>query len=432
MKTARMTRRKFLANSAVAISAPMVVPSSVLGKGDSTAPSERIVMGGIAIGGRGRGDLGWLLRQKDVQFVTVCDVQKKNRLRAKGMIDRTNGNKDCVAYRDFRELLAERTDLDAVLMAPGDRWHAPMSVLAMKAGLDVYSEKPGSMTVAEGQTVVRTANRYARVFQTGTQRMSEAKFVFATELARKGFLGKLHTVRAHLWSTVKDVTYNKRLPAQPEPPKEEVDWDIWLGPAPWRPYNRSYLGGCGAWGIYSDFGAGVAGWGSHTFVQCQAAIAPECPTPVKYVYPGNSSGDGMVVTFANGVKLILSFGGWRGTCGVKFEGSEGWTSVADGYARPDVSSPALLGESDRLTQNYAAENKRPFNHLRDFLDCVKTRRSPVADAGVMHRSMTTNHVINACLKLRRDLEWDPVKEEFVNDEEANRLLSRAYRAPWLA
>ena len=414
----------------MAAAAPSVLPSSALGRAGHTPPGERLVMAGIGMGGRGRSDLKWLLQQRGVQFVAVCDVQKQNRLKAKSMVDAAYQNSDCAAYRDLRELLAEQTGLDAVLIATGDRWHAAASIMAMKAGLDVYCEKPGSMSIAEGQAVVDTARRYGRVFQTGTQRMSEAKFVFATELARKGYLGELHTVRAHLWGKVTDVTFNARLPAEPEPAPESLDWNLWLGPAPWRPYNPGYLGGCGAWGVYSDFGAGVAGWGSHTIVQCQAAVSPECPTPVKYYYPGNRSGEGMVCEFANGVKLVLSFEGWRGTCGVTFEGQSGRASVADGYSNPDLTPPSLLKESGRLTRSYAAGTGRPFSHLGDFLSCVKSRRSPVADAGVMQRSMTANHAINLCLALERDLMWDPEQRAFVGDEEANRLRLKACREPW--
>jgi len=317
-----------------------------------------------------------------------------------------------------------------VLIATGDRWHALASILAMRAGKDVYCEKPGSLTIAEGRELVNTAERHSRIFQTGTQRLSEANFVFPTELARTGRLGKLRTVRAHLWPQVQDVTHNVWLPAQPLPAKAALDWDLWLGPVPWRPHNPGYLGGCGAWGIYWDLAAGVAGWGSHTIIQCHMAAKTEYTSPVEYVYPGNRSGDGLVARFANGVELVMQFQGWRGSCGVKFEGSEGWASVADGYALPDVSSPALLTEQKKVMNEYLARAQRPMSHMRDFLTCVRSRRQPVADPEIMHRSMTTNHAINICLALKRDLKWNPEQEEFVGDPEANRMRSRAVRPPW--
>ncbi len=431
-----LNRRRFLQSTAIAaggvMAMPSIIPSSALGAGERASPSNRIVMGAIGVGGRGSGDMRWLLGQQEVQFVAVCDVRGSRLAAAKNTVDKTYGNTDCKGYRDMRRLLQDHPDIDAMLIATGDRWHAPAAMLAMQAGKDVYCEKPGTLTIAEGRKLVDVASRYGRVFQTGTQRLSEQKFVFADELARTGRLGELKTVRAHLWPRVKDVTHNAWLPEQPLPPREEVDWDAWLGPVPWRPFNHSYLGGCGAWGVYWDLAAGLAGWGSHTIVQCQFAAGTERTSPVEYAFPGNKSGDGLVATFANGVKLVMQFdGGWRGTCGVRYEGTEGWTSVADGYSRPDVSNPALLNEYDRILGAYQSASGRSFNHLRDFLDCVRSRRAPIADPEVMQRSMTVNHAMNICLYLGRDLKWDPDKEEFVNDAEANRMRSRAVREPWV-
>jgi len=431
LSSARLTRRGLLTTAAgAALVAPVVIPASALGRDGAAAPSERIVAGGIGLGGRGTGDLHWMLGEKDVQFVAICDVSGQRREAIKALVASRSGSKDCKMYRDLREFLAEQPDVDVVLIATGDRWHALASILAMRAGKDVYCEKPGTLTIAEGRELVATAQRYGRIFQTGTQRLSEANFVFPTELARAGRLGELHTVRAHLWPQVQDVTHNAWLPAQPLPPGGELDWDLWLGPVPWRPFNRGYLGGCGAWGVYWDLAAGVAGWGSHTIIQCHMAAKAELTSPVEYAYPGNSSGDGLVARFANGVKLIMQFQGWRGSCGVKFEGSEGWASVADGYAKPDASSPALLAEFKKVMNEYLAQSQRPMSHMHDFLSCVRSRRLTVANPEVMHRSMTTNHAMNICLALKRDLKWDPEKEEFVGDPEANRMRARAVRQPW--
>ena len=432
-KAKEISRRSFLKGVAAAgglLAAPYVLTSAALGAAGRPPASDRIVMGGIGRGGRGSGDLGWLLGQGDVQFVAVCDVDGRRRQGAKNAVDGRYRNKDCKAYIDLREILAESDGIDAMLIATGDRWHALAASMAMQAGKDVYCEKPGTMTVAEGRALVETAERHCRIFQTGAQRLSEANFVFPTELARNGQLGQLHTVRAHMWSTVQDVTKNDWLAAQPEPPREELDWDLWLGPVPWRAYNAGYIGGCDRWGVYWDLGAGVAGWGSHTFIQCQMAAGAEHTSPVEYIYPGNSSGAGMVTRFANGIKMVLEFSGWRGTCGVRFEGSEGWASVADGYSKPDFPSPALLGEFKKVMSEYEARTQRPMNHLRDFLSCVKSRRQTIANPEVMHRSMTTCHAINICLALKRDLKWDPQKEEFINDPQANRMRARAIRQPW--
>lgn len=435
----RMNRRQFLTRTAragAALAAPMIVPASVLGRGGAVAPSERIVMGGIGIGGRGGYDLGILLQEPDVQFVAVCDVKQARRVAVKQQVDKAYGHGDCATFQDLRELIVRRTDLDAVLIATGDRWHTPASILAMKAGLDVFCEKPSSMSVAEGRELVAVARRYDRIFQSGMQRLSEANFVFADELARTGRLGKLHTVYAHQLPFQMKTNW---LPAEPEPDPGECDWDMWLGPAPRRPYNAAYLRGCGAWLDYYDFGTGVAGWGSHTICQCQSAMDALATSATAYEYPGRDDADGLVGRFAGGVKLVLNAQGWpkpgvpgmwRGSCGVRYEGSEGWVAVADGYARPEVSSPAWLQEYDQVIREYQARSNRPLHHIRDFLQGVRTRRKCIANEEVMHRTMSTNHVANICMLLKRNLRWDPVKEEFPGDAEANRMRSRARREPW--
>jgi hypothetical protein len=438
-KDSTLTRREFLKRAALLAAVPSIVPATALGKDGKAPPSGRIIAGGIGIGGRGTHDLRCLLPEKDVQFVAVCDARKDRREAVKRMVDSHYGNKDCAMYDDIRKFLALRTDIDAVLITTGDRWHALASTLAMRAGKDVYSEKPSCMTIAEGQAVVKTARRYRRIYQTGTQRLSEANFIFANELVRTGRLGKVHTVRAHIapWDAAE--MKHDWLPAEPLPPKEEVDWDAWLGPCPWRPYNSAYIKG--QWRGYYDFHTSCIGeWGAHTFPQCQAAINCSDTSPVEYNYVKNESGDGMVTRFANGIKMILQREGWHGSCGVRYEGTEGWVSVADAYEKPDVEPASLLGEFDKIVNAYQARTGRAISregglsamgHMRDLLDCVKSRRQTVANPVVMHRSMSTVHAANICMWLRRDMQYDPVKEEFVNDPEANRLRSRAMREPWI-
>jgi hypothetical protein len=428
-----LTRRQFLARTAVAaglVAPPCLIPVTALGRGGAVPPSERIVMAGIGIGGRGSGVLNWMLPEADVQFVAVCDAKKSQREAVKRMIDNRYGNSDCMTYRDIREFLAARPDIDAVLIATGDRWHALASVMAMRAGKDVYSEKPSSMTIAEGQAVVETARRYGRIYQTGVQRLSEANFTCANELLRLGRLGKVDTVRAHIapWDAAE--LSHQWLPAEPEPPIEEVDWDQWLGPCPWRPYNSAYTRG--GWRGYYDFHTSCIGeWGAHTFAQCQVAIGAGDTSAIEYEYVKNESGDGMVTHYANGVRMILQREGWHGSCGVRYEGTEGWVAVADGYDKPDVSSPGLLADMKKLVADYMARTQRPMSHVRNLFDCIKSRRSTVANPVVMHRSMSTVHAANICMWLKRNMKYDPVKEEFVNDAEANRLRSRAMRQPWI-
>ena len=430
-----VTRRQFLKTSAAAstvFAVPCIIPAAALGKGGAVAPSERIVMGGIGINGRGSSDLTWMMGERDVQFVAICDIRKDRREAVKRTIDNKYGTKDCTMHRDIREFLAERTDIDGVLIATGDHWHALASILAMRAGKDVYSEKPSCMTIAEGQAVVETANKYGRVYQTGTQRLSEANHVFAIETARSGRLGKVHTAYAHIAPWDAAIMGNVWKPAQPEPPKDDVDWDIWLGPCPWRPYNASYVQG--DWrGLYDFHTSCIGEWGAHTFAQAQAGIDALDTSPVEYKYVNNPTGDGMVTTFGNGVKMILSRGDkyWHGSCGERFDGPEGWVAAADGYSKPDASSPALLADFKKVIAEYTARTQRPMNHVRDFFDCMRTRRQTVANAEVMYRSMSTVHAANICMWLKRDVKFDPVKAEFINDTEANRLRSRAMREPWI-
>ena len=431
---AAWSRRRLLKGAMAAGAAgaiPAIVPSSALGRDGAVAPGERIVMGAIGVGGQGTRDLVSLLGQPDVRVVAVCDVRQANRDNAKSLVDGKYGNKDCAAYRDLRELLA-RQDIDAVLIATGDRWHAPASILAMQAGKDVYCEKPGTLTIAQGKALVAAGKKHGRVFQTGAQRASESNYILAGQLLQQGRLGKVHTVHAHLGYLPAWPRGNTVLPEQPLPPKEQLDWDLWLGPCPWRSFNEGFLGTYPAPGWYSqyDFAGGIAQWGSHTILQCQLDLGLADTSAVEYDYPPDLTGAGMTVRFANGVKLVARCDGWRGSCGVRYEGSEGWVATADGYAAPDVSAPALLADAKKLVEGYLARTQRPRSHLRDFLDCVRTRRATVTGAEVAHRTMTTNLAMDICLDLKRSLKWDPAKEEFVGDDEANRLRSRAMRAPW--
>jgi predicted dehydrogenase len=434
----KLTRRRFLARGAAAagaIALPFYVPASSLGLDGSVAPSERIVMGAIGLGGRGSSDLGWMLGESDVRFVAVCDVRRASRESASNTVNAKYGNKDCAAYRDLRELLAERADIDAVLIATGDRWHAPASVMAMRAGKDVYCEKPACLTMAQGQTVVQTARRYGRIYQTGAQRLSEAHHVFAIEMARSGQLGQVHTAYADIrW---RDGMRHDWLPTQTQPSKDEVDWDVWLGPCPWRPYNEGYVNG-GGWYHFYDFATDVAMWGAHTVAQALAGLDMTNVSSIEFDYEGPDVS--MMTRLSSGVKLVLfrTAGSvwdtcklWHGSCGERFDGPEGWVGAADGYSKPDVSSPALLSTYKKVLAEYTARTRRPMNHARDFLDCVRSRRPTVASPEVMYRAMSICLAADICEQLKRNLKFDLVKSEFVGDAEANRMRSRAMREPWL-
>jgi predicted dehydrogenase len=432
-----LTRRQFLTRGIMAAGAaavPCLAPISALGRGGTVPPSERIAMAGIGMGGRGSYDLGVMLSQPDVQWRAVCDVLKSRRMAAKALVDGKYGNKDCAVYSDFRELLAERDDVDAVLIAAGDRWHALASVLSMRAGKDVYCEKPACLTMAQGQMIVASAQRYARVYQTGAQRLSEPPHVFGIELARSGRLGPIHTVYADCrWRDGRNYDW---LPAEPEPSKDELDWDLWLGPSPWRPYNRGYVNG-GGWYHYYDFATDVAMWGAHTVAQALAGLDMTHITGIELEYAGPEAT--IITRLSNGVKLVLyRVGGsvwapcefWHGACGERFDGPEGWVAAADGYTKPDVSSPALMRDYAEVLSEYVARTGRPMNHVRDFVDCIRSRRPTIANPEVMYRSMSICLAADICEQRQRNLKFDLAKSEFLADPEANRLRSRAMRTPF--
>jgi predicted dehydrogenase len=420
----QLTRRRLLKTAVQAgavLMAPRVIPGAVLGKDGAVAPSERIVLGGIGIGGRGSYVLGCFLREPVVRFVAICDVKAARRQAVKKMADAKYGNQDCAMHRDLREFLA-RSDIDAVLIATGPNWHATASMLAAKAGKDVYCEKPCTTTIAESLALAATFRRTGRVFQAGTQRRNLPHFVFAIELANRGKLGKLQAVHAHPGG-MGTATSGWATP-EPEPSKEELDWDLYLGPAAWRPYNRGHLAGGAFEKGGGMVGGGVLEWGSHCVDLCQWANNADDTAPVEYNPPEKGQA---VALYANGVKLVMRDDGWLGlgSCPVRFEGDTGWVEAGDS-GKLELSSPALLaGRKVAEIGGYPADF-----HVRDFLNCVKSRGQPRANANVACQSHIACHAANIAIFLGRKLAYDPKKNEFIGDEEANRLRSEAFREPW--
>ena len=425
-KAVPLNRRRFLkraVQATAALAVPYVIPSTVLGKDGGVPPSERIVLGGLGIGNRGRYDLGCFLHEPDLQCVAICDVRASRRKAAKDLVDNRYGNKDCVTYIDMFELLA-RDDIDAVLIATGPNWHATAAILAAKAGKDVYCEKPCTKNIAQSLALAETFRRTGCVFQAGTQRRSLPNFMFAVELARSGKLGKLHTLHAHPMGL--RTIMSGWLPAEPEPPKEEVNWDRYLGPAAWRPFNRRLLDGFNfekGGGMVGGFGGGgCLEWGSHCVDLCQWANDADDTAPVEY----ERQGDRLHARYANDVKLVMRNDGWLplGSCPVRFEGDEGWVETGDG-AEIVASSPSLLIGRGAKIAGYPADF-----HVRDFLDCVKSRAQTRASADIACYSHIACHAANISLFLDRKVQYDPVKNEFIGDEQANRLRSEALREPW--
>ena len=419
------TRRKFLGISMAAAAAPYVLPSYVLGRAGAVAPSEKITLGVIGIGPRCTYDLQAMLNLPDVQCVAIADVQASRRDAGKALVDKHYGKPDCQLYGDFRELLA-RQDIDAVLIATGDRWHAPASMLAAQAGKDVYSEKPCGLTIELCQQLAETMKTTQRIFQAGTQRRSVPNFEQAVRLARAGKLGTLRTLYASVYMPTLG---NNWLPGEATPPKDVVDWNLWLGTAPWRPYNHQYVEG--GWRGYYDFdsGAQLLDWGAHTVDLCQWANQTDHTTPITF----EPSDKNITCLYENGVKLILDFlptpfgdrgPNWitrLGTCPVRYVGDDGWLETGDS-GETEVSSDALRKE----LQEKAAKVKGldVSAHARNFFDCVKSRQPTVANPDVMRNSHIACHAAALSWILQRKLSFDPAKCEFVGDDEANRLRSR--------
>jgi predicted dehydrogenase len=431
----RMTRRDVLRGSMAAgamAAIPWFVPAAARAAAGRAAPSERITLGVIGIGPRATYDLGCFLKQPDCQCVAICDVQAVRRDAGKQLVDRHYGRADCVLYRDFRDLLARR-DIDAVLIGTGDRWHTAASILAAKAGKDVYSEKPCGLTIGLCQALDNAIRKTGRVFQAGTQRRSVANFQAAIKLAHSGKLGKLQTLFASVYTPSIETAW---LPGEPTPPRDVCDWDLWLGPAPWRPYNHRYVEG--QWRGYWDFdsGARLLDWGAHTVDLCQWANKADDTGPVEFEAVGKT----INARYANGVKLVLDcletpFGqrpGWfqsLGTCPVRFVGDEGWVETGD--AGGIEVHPESLKEELKDVIRKREVGLDVSAHARNFFDCVKSRKSPAANSQVMRRSHTACHAAALAWVLKRRLKFDPAKEEFIGDDEANGLRSRPARAPWV-
>ena len=430
MAQARPTRRHILGGlampAAAAVAFPTIVPSRALGLDGSVAPSERITLGVIGYGPRCTYVLTAMLGLADVRCVAIADVQASRRQAGKALVDQRYGNADCTMHRDFRDVLG-RQDIDTVLIATGDRWHAPAANLAAEAGKDVYCEKPCGLTIEDCRQLEATFRRTGRIFQAGTQRRSVPLVQHAVNLARRGALGKLQTLHAAVYEPRLD---NSWLPPEPVPPRDVCDWNMWLGPAPWRPYNSRYV--AGKWRGLFDFDAGarLLDWGVHTLDLCQWANDADETLPLEYE-PGTA---GIACRYANGVTAMLDFvkdpfgnrgPGWNtklGVCPVRFVGSEGTVEVGDDGIE---IKPEGLGEPPE-----PAKRIRGFDvglHARDFFGAVRSRKPPISNAGVMRKSHVACHAAALSWILGRKLVIDPTTETFVNDAEANGLRSRAVR-----
>ena len=398
-------RREFLKVAASAAACPYVITSAALGADDRPPASERIVMGSIGIGNQGRGDLGGFLGRKNVQYVAVCDVRKGARDSAKDKVDSKYGNKDCRAYNDFRELLA-REDIDAIHCATPDHWHAIIVIEACRNGKDVYCQKPETLTLREGPLMVDAARRYGRVVSGGSQRvLSDARKII--DLRRSGELGTVKSVNVNVGAPSRPCN----LPAQPVPP--DLDWDLWLGPAPWAPYNGgrvrhiNFSETGNSWRCFIDYSGGhMTDWGAHRFGAATFAADVRDLQPVEVVYRDDKEGKFLTYRYPNGMLIHLN--------------------KPD---TPDLHAEGTLGEE--VAPKTAPGYKGHGGIGGDFIECVKTRERPFRDIEIAVNTMVVCHLGITAFRLRRSLKWDPVKQEFPGDEEANRFLDRARREPWV-
>jgi hypothetical protein len=473
----RMPRRQFLRATAVAaggFAMPRFVPGSVLGADGTVAPSERITAALLGRGLMGRGHLSRLVGDPGVHVIGVCDPDRSRCQEGARLVDETYASRygtpvrETVACSDHRELL-DRADLDAVVIASPDHWHARQSIDAARAGKDVYCEKPVSLTIEEGRRLVEAVSRYGRVFQTGSQYRSIPAIRTVCEFVRRGGLGQVKSAFT-IWSNLHSCLASPRfrpyaqivspdqlgrsnipldfpLPAEPVP--DGLDWEQWVGPAAWRDYNPLYhinpAPGVVPWSFCEDFGAASVTWHhSHSADVIQYALGQETSGPVEILHPSDGEFPTLTYRYANGtlLHLVEHWGIVRdvyravpanarlaGLFGGVFVGERGWlTSMSTGGR--------IEGEPESLFQEMELENRDPQtganNHHRNWFDCIRSRQRPSSHEEIGHRSAALGHLAIIAYRLQRSLKWDPVKEEFPDDEQANRLCCRAKREAWPA
>lgn len=423
----RLTRRAFVRNTAASLAtAPLVVPASVLGAKGRVAPGDQITVGFIGVGDHGLAwNLSRYLRHPMARVLAVCDVDGRRLYRAKETVNERYGNEDCAATKDFREILA-RKDIDAVMISTPDHWHTLMSVLALQAGKDVQCEKP-TLTIDEGKLLINTVRKYRRVFQTSTEDRALPVYHRMAELVRNGRIGKLQRIEVIL-------------PRQPDRPGDptpqpippDLDYNLWLGPAPFAPYTRDRVHFNFRW-IWDYSGGIICDWGAHLFDTAQWANDTEHTGPVEVEGAGTHWEGGLFNTvkdydvtyrYANGVVMTCQ----PGNPSIKFIGTDGWVGNTGWNAPLQASSKEIL--ESKIGPNELRLYTNPEGEHDDFLKCVKSRKDPYFPVQVGHRVSTLCHLANIAIKLGRKLKWDPVKEQFLNDDSANAMRSRPLRAPW--
>jgi hypothetical protein len=401
--TTSPSRRDFLKAAGAAIAVPYFIPSSALGNSERPPASDRIVMAGIGIGNQGRGDQGAFLGRKDVQYIAACDVREANREQSKSRIDGHYGNKDCQVYNDFRELLS-RPDIDAVHIATPDHWHAILVIEACRNGKDVYCQKPETLTLREGPLMIAAARRYGRVVSGGSQRVLE------------DYRKQVDPVWAGEYGTIKSINVSVGPLPQlcnlaAEDMAEKIDWDMWLGPAPWGPYNSKRCSGSysidgSSWRSFSDYsGGGMTDWGAHHFGGATFVCDVRDLQPKEVVYHDTPQGKYLAYNYETGLTIY--------------------------HNRPDTPNMHVEGTpGERLPPKPVPQYKGNGGIYGDFIHCVKTREKPFRDIERAVNTCVLAHLGNTAYQLKRSLKWDTAAQQFVDDADANRMLDRGRREPW--
>lgn len=429
----RFSRRSFIKGAAAAGAAfafPAIIPASALGRSGHVAPSDRIVMGCIGVGSQGSGNMRGFLGKKEVQVVAVCDVDRGHYETAKNTVNNKYGNTDCATYLDFRELIG-RGDLDAVSLGLPDQWHAVTAIAAARAGLDIFGEKPLSRSIRESRAICNAVHRYGRVWQTGSWQRSVANFRHGCEVVRNGLIGKVHHV---------DVGLPTGRPCGNQPTKpvpDGLDWDFWLGPAPWRPYcdfggNKCHWD----WRWIMDYSGGqLTDWAGHHIDIAHWGLDYDHTGPIEIEGKADYPEDGLWnaptaykfnCTYATGVTLSVGNDRQIGFMGTKWYGEDGWIWVSRG--RSDASDKKLLSEDIFGPNDIRLYHSN--DHKQNFLDCIRTRRPTITPVETACRSVSVGHLGEIAMLIGRKIRWNPETEEIINDPGASALLGRPYRKPW--
>lgn len=431
----RIGRREFLKAAPAAVAGiaafPTIVRASALGRGGAIAPSDRIVMAGIGFGMQGPSNMRAFLGKDDVQWVAVCDLDDVPLTKARDTVNEKYGNKDCATYKDYRELFA-RGDLDAVSIAVPDHWHALLSMAAVRAGLDVFGEKPFTHSLREGRALVNAVIRYGRVWQTGSWQRSQDNFHRAAELVRNGRIGKVQRVEVGLPSGYTDFAGTFGQESIQEPPRG-FDYDTWIGPAPWAPYCKARVHMNWRWNM--DYGGGqLMDWVGHHLDIAHWGLGFDRTGPVEITAQGEFPTSGIYnaarryrveTKYADGTPIILAGDYPEIQSGTKWIGDRGWVWVDRGgfESQPAHLINDVVGPDEiRLI--------RSRDHQQNFLDSVRSRAETIAPAEIAHRSASVGHLAVIAMEMGRTIKWNPATETIVDDPGAERLLARSYRKPY--